>query len=91
MPLADLWKRRQLAIDYRHTFNTEPGRRVLWDLLTRCHIFQSSFKPGAPSEVTAFREGERNVGLQIMAMMQIEDVEKLQEYAQTEEDSGFGK
>lgn len=72
-------------MDYQATFGTETGRRVLWDLLARCHVFQSSYRPKSQADETIFREGERNVGLQIMAMMQIEDMDKLQEYAEEAE------
>lgn len=82
MPAFNPFKQRQAAMDCQATFNTETGRRVLWNLLTLCHVFQPSYRPGAPAEATAFREGERNVGLQIMAMMNIRDMDKLQEYSE---------
>lgn len=37
------------------------GRRLLWWLLEQSHIFVPSM--AATAELTAFREGERNVGL----------------------------
>jgi hypothetical protein len=73
-------------MDYAATFGTPNGRRVLWDLLSKCHVFQPSFKPGQSPEMTAFREGERNIGLQVMATMEIRTTEELKGYAETEEE-----
>lgn len=41
------------------------GRDWVWRFLERCHIFAPSFNPNSP-EVTAYREGERNVGLSLL-------------------------
>jgi hypothetical protein len=41
------------------------GRTYFHNLLSRCHLFNSSFAPDP--HVTAFSEGERNIGLQIYA------------------------
>ena len=40
------------------------GRRCLWYLMDRSHVFRSSFTGNSE---TFFREGERNVGLFILA------------------------
>jgi hypothetical protein len=42
------------------------GRRFMWRLLQRTGIYQLSFVPG-DSTVTAFREGNRNQGLQLLS------------------------
>lgn len=42
------------------------GRRFVWRLLQRTGIYQLSFVPGDPA-VTAFREGNRNQGLQLLS------------------------
>lgn len=34
-------KVNQLKMDYQGTFNTEAGKRVLEDLMTVCHIFET--------------------------------------------------
>lgn len=39
-------------------------RAFIWDLLAQTHVFETSFDP-CP-HVTAFREGERNVGLAVL-------------------------
>ena len=44
------------------------GRNWMWSVLEGCHILSSSFSP--EPTLTAFREGERNVGLQLWAQMQ---------------------
>lgn len=37
------------------------GRRWIYEILERCHIYTTSFVQGDP-HATSFREGERNVG-----------------------------
>src|SRR5216684_5245319 len=41
------------------------GRAWMYDILVRCHIFSTSFHSNALS--MAFMEGERNVGLKLVA------------------------
>lgn len=78
-------EQEQLFKDYRATFGSDHGKRVLADLFQRCHVYQPSFTSSARGfpELTAFREGERNVALQIMAIMYLEGKD-LQEIAETE-------
>jgi hypothetical protein len=45
--------------------STIQGRQWLWDLLGNCHIFSTTFNP-EPS-ISAFQEGQRNVGLFLLA------------------------
>ena len=49
----------------RELMSTSSGRDWIWRLLGSCHVFESSFVQGQP-ESTAFREGERNIGLQFL-------------------------
>ena len=49
--------------------NSEIGRAFMHDLLTKAHVFQSSFSPDS-ERVTCFREGERNIGLRYFAKIQ---------------------
>jgi hypothetical protein len=59
---------RQRRIDYNATFGSEHGHRVLQDLITDvCHLYQTSI--GKDIHEMAIREGERNVGLQIMEQL----------------------
>ena len=67
---------RQAArgIDYRAVFETEPGKRVLEDLCQIHHMKSSSFSKDA-LEMAMF-EGERNVILRIIAILEM-DMDKL--------------
>jgi hypothetical protein len=48
--------------------NQREGRRFVWRLLQLCHLYETSFTgPGSSKGATFFREGERNVGLQVLA------------------------
>ena len=48
--------------------NQREGRRFVGRLLQSCHLYESSFAgPGSSKSATYFREGERNVGLQVLA------------------------
>lgn len=47
---------------------TPDGRNWVWALLEESHIFQPSFVPGDP-HATAYRDGERNGGLRLMAQI----------------------
>lgn len=42
------------------------GRALVWELLSRSHIMHTSVMPGQTPEMTAFREGERNIGLALL-------------------------
>lgn len=55
--------------EIRKVMQSAPGRRWMNELLERCHCFHTSFISGAP-DASAFREGERNIGLQILADIQ---------------------
>ena len=43
---------------------SENGRMVLWSVLEQCHIFQTTY---TGNQLQAFMEGERNIGLKILA------------------------
>ncbi len=59
--------------DYRQTFGTQAGRRVLADL-RKSFENRSSHVAGDPYE-TAFREGERNVMLKLKSMLKMTEEE----------------
>lgn len=63
---------------YKDTFNSEQGKKVLYDLMKVCHLLQPSYVGGTPEE-TAFREGERSVVLRILTQLET-DAEKLIEF-----------
>ena len=55
--VSERQKRRRLQ-------SQREGRRFVWRLLKSCHLYESSF---TGTSATFFREGERNVGLQVLA------------------------
>lgn len=57
--------RSRVLDDIARIMETDAGRRFLWRLLEAAHCFQSSF--ATDPHLTAFREGERNLGLMILA------------------------
>lgn len=65
-----LKKKADLSRAYNDIFlHSETGRMVLIDILRRCGVFNSSYIQNDPS-TTIFNEGARNVGLQIMQMLE---------------------
>lgn len=71
---------KQLADKYERLFlkteeaTKEDGREVLQDLFSRCHVFNSTM---TGNSWTYFREGERNIGLQLLEMLDIGRYEQL--------------
>lgn len=59
---------KQLVIDYKTTFGSESGNKVLEDLKKRCSFETTTFVKG-DSHDTAFREGQRSVVLFINNML----------------------
>lgn len=57
-------RKRQLE-DLRAVLEGSFGRRFVWRYLGLCGVFHSSFAVNA--EQTAFNEGQRNIGLQLLA------------------------
>lgn len=73
-------RRKQLMIDYRMTFNSEAGQRILKDLQEFCGFNQPCFYRGE-SDMTAFTLGMRNVFLRIKLFLERDLEEKLQKEA----------
>lgn len=64
-----------LADKYKRVFlESEEGKEVLQDLFSRCHVFNSTM---TGNSWTYFREGERNIGLQLLEMLDIGRYEQL--------------
>jgi hypothetical protein len=61
---------------YQSVFNSDDGKKVLFDMMKVHHVFGSTFSKD-PYE-TALKEGERNTVLRILSILQI-DPEKLLE------------
>lgn len=62
---ADNQRVRQKEIDdIRKTLKTPEGRRFIWRMLGKCGVFRNSFNSN--SNQTAFSEGQRNIGLDLL-------------------------
>lgn len=57
-------KRDRELEDTRLILSTKEGRRFFWRWISRCHVFETSF---TGNNTTFFKEGERNVGIQMLA------------------------
>ncbi len=55
---------------YQDVFTTVKGKRILQDLMKNHFMLDSTFDPDSPN-VTSFREGERNVVIRILSMLNI--------------------
>lgn len=66
--IQDLQKQdlTQLMVDVEATVKFPQGRRVLLHLLSRCHVYQNSMTGNSQ---TFFLEGERQIGLHILALV----------------------
>ena len=51
--------------DIKWLMSMEPGRRIMWRLLGKTGVYRMSFTGDMAS--TSFREGERNIGLSLLA------------------------
>jgi hypothetical protein len=71
--------------DFRRTFSTPEGKRVLWRLFEWCHLYKPSVDFDSAAR-TAFREGERNIALKIMAVMNAEPVDDITTVRERERD-----
>ncbi len=70
-------KNKERIINYQRTFATEPGKKVLQDLMIECHVLGPSFSKDALT--MAFNEGEKNVALRILKILHI-NVEQMEEH-----------
>lgn len=52
--------------DLKSLLKSETGRRFCWKIMEQAHVFSSSFDRDN-QHATAFREGERNMGLMLLA------------------------
>ncbi len=59
---------QQEAKDWESVASSPEGARVLGWVLGRCHLHQPSLVPDRP-EVSALREGERNIGLMLLEQL----------------------
>jgi hypothetical protein len=64
--------------DFRKTFGTDHGRRVLHYLMRSCHLFEPSFVPvekNIPTELGLWRDGRRSVVADILRHMSVYTME----------------
>ena len=61
-----------LKVNYKTIFNTDEGKRVLYDLEKRCH-YHSTTNVKGDSHESAYMEGQRSVLLFIKSMLQKEN------------------
>ena len=75
----DKQAKRSLAklADYRETFATDQGKRVLWDMMKQ-FMMTRSFVPG-DSYATHFNEGQREVLLHILNKLKTDPKKLLQQ------------
>lgn len=52
------------ALALKRLLETEGGRLWMWDMLAQCHVFHTTFTGNSK---TFFNEGERSVGLKLLA------------------------
>lgn len=58
---------KQADNDLRFIMDDARGRRFMWELISRCGIYRSSYLSGrGVPEAVMFHEGERNIGLEIV-------------------------
>lgn len=58
-------QKKQVEIDdFKFVMEDKRGRRFVWRLLEKCGVFRTSF---TGDNETFFKEGQRNVGLAILA------------------------
>lgn len=68
----------EAAEDLKWLMHDKRGRRFMWRLLSETSVFQQTFMPGAP-DVSAFREGQRSVGLMLTARVTLHCPERMSE------------
>lgn len=61
-------QQRREVEDLKWLMAHKPGRRIMWGLLDLAGVYRTSFNNSG--SVTAFNEGQRNVGLRYVAKIQ---------------------
>lgn len=61
-------KNEALILSYKSMLNSKDGKRVLWDILQMCGVFQLAM---TGNSWTYFNEGKRGIGLYIMTMINV--------------------
>jgi acetylornithine/succinyldiaminopimelate/putrescine aminotransferase len=80
--------KKQLATvnDYKNTFSSKQGKRVLYDLMQNGHVLNSTMVQGASPSDVCVKEGERNAVLRILNTLKM-DTKKFYEFINTMEEA----
>lgn len=62
-------RQRDLDESIKAFMSHKAGRAWVWDHLSACGLYRASVRAGDP-HMTYFHEGERNVGLRLLAQLQ---------------------
>jgi len=79
------------VMDYKNTFTTEHGKKVLHDLMNAHGMLSSTYREA--SHDMAYREGERNVILRIFSILKTDmnvleqSITEAHDYGRTDYDS----
>jgi hypothetical protein len=68
---TEFLRQEQKIDDLKAVMGAPEGRRFVWRLLREAGIYNSSFVGGSP-DITAFKEGARNLGLTLLAEIMTE-------------------
>lgn len=70
---------RSIVIDYKSTFDSPHGRKVLYHMAKTCFVMSTTVPRDFDKDKMLFREGQRSVILSIMknVNMNLEQLEKL--------------
>ena len=58
--------------DIKQVIKRPEGRRFIWWLLSKAHVFRSSFNMN--TKIEDFQEGERNIGLEVLNRLNDADI-----------------
>ena len=67
----------QLTRSYKRVLNTPDGRLMYKDLLSKCHVFHSTFDNN--QKLQDYREGRRSIGLYLISRGELETIESLKD------------
>lgn len=74
-------KQVQILKDYQSTFGSIEGKKILYHLMQMNHVLGSCMVAGDPYQ-SAFKEGERNVILKILAILKQDPAKILEQIEQ---------
>jgi hypothetical protein len=81
---------RQRLTDYKIVFNSDAGRRVLYDLMRECHVYET-VKGLANADALIMREGQRSVALYILEKLHMTPADIVEAPPKISETLGLGE